>query len=187
MVVSRYGCRDPCCSRLKRKSVFGNSGAKSLRHCMRYSAAILRELPPRSLACFDTAVPRLIPSKKHFCLLGGSAVDKRDACFGLQFSCVAHVPYIDELPSAWSFGRRDVNRANFVMWDKSGGDVLFSLWRDGTALRHAVLMHRARWLYMPQRLTHAQVCAFTATLLAATWTAPPLPAIPSARKGPSCT
>jgi hypothetical protein len=48
---------------------------------------------------------------------------------------------VDELPSAWDFGRRDVNRSSFVMWDKGGNDLLFSLWRDGAhpAPRNAAL------------------------------------------------
>jgi hypothetical protein len=57
--------------------------------------------------------------------------------FGLQFSGVAHIPFIDELPSAWTGGRRDVNRSTFVMWDKSGEDTLFSLWKDGSPHHHS--------------------------------------------------
>jgi hypothetical protein len=99
---------------------------------MRHLPAFLRELPPRSIAGLATGVPRVIPSDEFFRIFNGSAGDKQDSGFGLLFSSVAHIPFVDELPSAWNFGRRDVNRANFIMWDKSGNDVLFSLWKDGT-------------------------------------------------------
>jgi hypothetical protein len=167
---------------LKRRPFISDSGAKAPRFRLRNLPAFLRELPPRSIAGLATAVPSLIPSGEFFRILNGPAGDQQHSGFGLQFSTVAHIPFVDEVPSAWNFGRMDTNRASFVMWDKAGSDSLFSLWKDGTFPACCIL--RTVTFNNSVVLSPKQGCACTATLLAATWTPLPLFAIRSARKGP---
>ena len=109
---------------------------------MRTLKALLRELPPGSIRGDRntknyTAVPHVMPFDEFSRIWNGwNCCGEKDIGavgegFGLQYSSVAHIPFIDQLPSAWNAGRRDVNRSSFIMWDKSGEDTLFYLWRDG--------------------------------------------------------
>ena len=141
MMLSRRGCKGLCCAALKRKSYISGPAAQAPGVRLRHVPALLRELPPSSIRGLTTAAPRLLPPRDFFRIFNGSPGDRANPCCGLQFSPVAHIPFVDELPSAWDFGRRDVNRSSFVMWDKGGNDLLFSLWRDGAhpALRNAAL------------------------------------------------
>ncbi len=97
---------------------------------MRRASALLRELPPSSICGSATAVPRRLPIDEFLRIFNGCAANA-DTQSGLMFSGAAHIPFIDELPSAWTGLRRDVNYSHFVMWDKGGSDTLFSLWKDG--------------------------------------------------------
>jgi hypothetical protein len=81
-------------------------------------------------------VPRRLPINELLRIFNGSAAHADAGC-GLLFSSVAHIPFIDELPSAWTGLRRDVNASNFVMWDQGGTDTLFSLWKDGQSFSRA--------------------------------------------------
>jgi len=179
IVVSRRDCTSSCCSGLKRESDSKDASAKKAVVRMRHMPALLRELPPRSISGLSTAVPPLLPPAEFFRIFNGSTATadaERDGC-GMMFSSVAHIPYIDEVPSAWTAGRRDVNQSRFVMWDKGGTDTLFSLWNDG--IRPPLLHHSITCIYNENCLpAHpvAQGCVYTATSLGAIL-APPLPPV----------
>ena len=98
---------------------------------MRNTPSLLRELPPGSICGRSSSVPRSLPIGQFLRMFNGCDA-AADAGCGLLFSSAAHMPFIDELPSAWTGLRRDVNMSNFVVWDKGGSDMLFSLWKDGS-------------------------------------------------------
>jgi hypothetical protein len=136
VVISRRACKSSCCVGLKRDAFGKAASAKASGARMRNTSALLRDLPPHSIHGVSTAVPRRLPINQLLRIFNGSAA-RADAGCGLLFSSVAHIPFIDELPSAWTGLRRDVNASNFVMWDQGGTDTLFSLWKDGQSAPHA--------------------------------------------------
>ena len=188
LAVSRRVCPSACCSGLKRELSGKDARAKSTGLRMRYLDALLRELPPRSISGLSTAVPATVPPAEFIRIFNGTEGDRS----GMMFSGVAHIPYIDELPSAWTLGRRDVNHSSFVMWDKGGSDTLFSLWKDGAPPRPTPPhpLHPSKCIHTGNTLltrSLAQGCVYTATSLGATLTPPLLLVTRSAREGLSST
>jgi hypothetical protein len=101
ILISRSACKCLCCSGLKRDSLGKPAAAKTTGQRMRNTPSLLRELPPGSICGRSTSVPRSLPIGQFLRMFNGCDA-AADAGCGLLFSIAAHLPFTDELPSAWT-------------------------------------------------------------------------------------